>query len=166
MFLNCGVDKTLVIPLDCMEIQPVSPRVNQSWIGKTFIGKTDTEAETLILWPTDAKNWLIWKDPDAEKDWKQEEKGITEDEMVGWHHSLDWHDFESVPGVGDGQGGQACCSPCGHKESDMTERLSWKLNWYLPILHCHITFCSVEDGQENEKTSHRMGENICKWYIQ
>ena len=164
MLLNHGVEKTLVIPLDCKEIQPVSPRVNQSWI---FIGKTDTEAETLIFWPPDAKYWLIWKEPDAEKDWKQEEKRMTEDKMVGWHHWLDGHDFESAPGAGDGQGGQVYRSPCAHEVSDMTEQLSWtELNWCLPLLHCHIPFCSVEDGQESEKTSHRMRENICKWYIQ
>ena len=78
-----------------------------------------------ILWPPDAKNWLIWKDPDAGKDWRQEEKGTTEDEMVGWHHHLDGHEFEQAPGVGDGQGSLAYYSPWGHKESDMTERLDW-----------------------------------------
>ena len=85
-------------PLDCKEIQPVHPKGNQSWI---FIGRTDVEAETLILWPPDVKNWLIWKDPDVGKDWRQE-KGKAEDEMVGWHHQLDAHEFEQAPGVGDG----------------------------------------------------------------
>ena len=97
-------------------------RSNQSWI---FIGRTDAEAETPILWPPDAENWLIGKDPDAEKDWEQEEKGMTEDEMVGWHHRLDGHEFEQAPGVGDGQGSLACCSPWGHKELDTTEWLNW-----------------------------------------
>ena len=116
------LEKTLESPLDCKEIQSVHPKGNQSWI---FIGRTDAEAETPILWPPDVKNWLIWKDPDAGKDWRQEEKGTTEDEVVGWHHRLDGHEFEQAPGVSDGQGSQACCSPWGHKESDMTERLNW-----------------------------------------
>ena len=90
-----------------------------------FIGRTDVEAETPILWSPDVKNWLIWKDPDAGKDWRQEEKGITEDEMVGWHHWLDGHEFGQTPGVGDGQGSLACCNPWGRKESDTTEWLNW-----------------------------------------
>ena len=91
MLLNCGVEKTLESPLDYKEIQPVHPKEDQSWI---FIGRTDAEAETPILWPPDSKNWLIWKDSDAGKDWRQEEKGVTEDEMVEWHHRLDGHEFE------------------------------------------------------------------------
>ena len=114
--------RRLESPLDCKEIQPVHPKGNQSWI---FIGRTDAEAETPILWPLDAKNWLIGKDPDAGKDWRWEEKGTTEDEMRGWHHRLDGHGFGWTPGVGDGQGGLVCCSPWGHKELDMTERLNW-----------------------------------------
>ena len=109
-------------PLDCKEIQPVHPKGDQSWL---FIGRTDVEAETPILWPPDAKIWLIGKDPDAGKDWGQEEKGTTEDEMVGWHHWLDGHGFGWTPGVGDGQGGLACCNSWGRKESDTTERLNW-----------------------------------------
>ena len=93
-----------------------------------FIGRTDVEAETAILWPPDVKNWLIWKDPDAGKDWGQEMKGMTEDKMVGWHHQLNGHEFEKTPGVGDGQGGLVCCSPWGCKESDMTEQLNWSSN--------------------------------------
>ena len=85
------LEKTLESPLDCKEIKPAHPKGNQSWI---FIGRTDAEAETPIVWPPDAKNWLIWKDPDAGKEWRQEEKGTTEDEMVGWHHRLDGHEFE------------------------------------------------------------------------
>ena len=85
------------------------------------MGRTDAEAETLVLWPPYAKNWLIWKDPDAGKDWRQKEKGTTEDEMVGWHHWLDGHEFEQAPGVGGGQGSLWCCSPWGHKELDATE---------------------------------------------
>ena len=94
----------------------------QSWV---FIGRTDTKAETLILWPPDAKNWLIWKDPDAGKDWGQEEKGMTEDDTVGWHHWLNGHGFGWTPGVGDVQGCLACCSSWGRKESDTTEWLNW-----------------------------------------
>ena len=110
--------KTLESPLDCKEIQPVYPKGNQSWI---FIGRTDAEAETPV---PDAKNWLTGKDPDTGKDWKQEEKGTTEDKMVRWHHWLDGHEFEQAPGVGDGQGSVVCCSPWGGKESDMTEQLN------------------------------------------
>ena len=99
--------------------QPANPKGNQSWI---FIGRTDAEAP--MLWPPDAKNWLIGKDPDAGKDWGQEEKGMTEDELVGWHYRLDGHEFEQAPGVGDGQGSLTCCSPWGRKESDTTEWLN------------------------------------------
>ena len=120
-FWTVGLEKTLESPLDCKEIQPLHSKGNQSWI---FIGRTDVEAETPILWPLDAKNWLIGKDPDAGKDWRQEEKGTTEDEMIGWHHQLDGHEFEQASGVGDGQGSLACCSPWGHKESDTTEWLN------------------------------------------
>ena len=102
------------------KIQPVHPKGDQSWV---FIGRTDIEAETPILWPSDAKSWLIWKD-DAGKDWGQE-KGMTEDEMVGWHHWLNGHGFGWTLGVGDGQGGLACCGSWGCKESDTTERLNW-----------------------------------------
>jgi len=120
-FWTVVLEKTLESPLDFKEIQPVNSKGNQSWI---FIGRTDAEAETLIIWSPDAKSWLTGKDPDAGKDWRREEKGMTEDEMAGWHHRLDGHEFEWTPGVGDGQGGLACCSPWGCKESDMTE-----LNW-------------------------------------
>ena len=106
--------------LDCKEIQPVRPK-DKSWL---FIGGTDVEAETPILWPPDAKSWLIWKDPDAGKDWGQE-RGMTEDEMVEWHHQHDGHGFGWTPGVGDRQEGLAYCGSWGRKESDMTERLNW-----------------------------------------
>ena len=123
MLLNCGVgEDSWESPLGCKEIQPVNTNRNQSWI---FIGRFDTEAETPILWPPDAKNSLIWKDRDAGKDWRWKEKGTTQDEMVGWHHRLDGHEFEQAPGVGDGQGSLACCGPWGRKESDMTEWLNW-----------------------------------------
>ena len=119
-FWTMVLKETLESPLDCKEIQPVNPKGNQSWI---FIGRTD--AETPILWPPDAKNWLTGKDPVAGENWRQEEKGTTEDEVVGWHHQLEGHEFEQAPGVGDGQGSLVCCSPWGHKDSDMTEQLNW-----------------------------------------
>ena len=121
-FWTVVLERTLESPLDCKEIKPVNPKGSQSWI---FIGRTDAEAEAPILWPPDAKNWLIWKDPDAGKDWGQEEKGTTEDEMVGWHHRLDGYEFEQALGVDDKQGSLMCCSPWGHRESYMTEQLNW-----------------------------------------
>ena len=120
-FWTAVLEKTLESPLDSKEIQAVHPKGNQSWI---FIGRTNAEAETPILWPPDVKNWLIRKDPDAGKDWRHEEKGTTEDEMVGWHHWLDGHKFQQALGVDDGQGSLACCSSWGCKELDMTERLN------------------------------------------
>ena len=108
--------------LDSKAIKPVNLKGNQPWI---LIGRTDAEAETPILWPSDGKNQLIGKDSDAGKVWRQEEKGMTEDEMVGCYHRLDGHELEQAPGVGGGQGSLACCSPWGCKESDMTERLNW-----------------------------------------
>ena len=123
------LEETLESPLDRKEIKPVNPKGNQPWI---FIGRTDAEAEVPILWPPDVKNWLIGKDPDAGKDWRQE-KGMTEDEMVGWHHQINGHDFEQIPRNSEGQGSQACCSPWDHKESDMTEQpynwnaVSWRI---------------------------------------
>ena len=119
-FWTVVLEKTLESPLDCKEIQPVRSKGDQSWV---FIGRTDAKAETPVLWPLDAKSWLIWKDPDAGKDWGQLEKRMTEDEMVGWHHRLNGHEFEWTPGVGDGQRGLVCGIPWGHKESDMTEQL-------------------------------------------
>ena len=121
-FWTVVLEKTLESPLDCKEIQPVHLKGDQSWM---FIGRTDVEAETPKLWPPDAKSWLNWKDPDVGKDWGQEEKGTTEDEMVGWHHQFDGHGFGWTPGVGDGQGGLECCGSWGRKESDTTERLNW-----------------------------------------
>ena len=113
------LEKTLERPLDCKEIQPVHRKGDQS-----FTGRTDVEAETPIFWPPDGNNWLIWKDADAGKDWRQEEQGMTEEEMVGWHHHLDGHGFGWTLGIGDGQGGLACCGSWDCKESDMTERLN------------------------------------------
>ena len=116
------LEKTLKSPLDCKMIQPVHPKVNQSWI---FTGRTDAEAETPILGLPDVKNWLIWKDPDVGKDWGREEKWMAKDERAGWHHWLYGHEFEYLPGVGDGQGCLECCSLRGCKELDMTEWLNW-----------------------------------------
>ena len=113
------LENTLESPLDCKEIQPVHPKGDQSWV---FIGRT--HVETPILWPPDVKNRLFGKDPDAEKDRRQEEKGTTEDEMVGWHHRLNEHEFEQAPGVGNGQGSLVCCSPWGRKELNITESLN------------------------------------------
>ena len=121
-FWTVVLEKTLQSPLDCKEIQPVHPKGHQSWV---FIGRTDVEAETPILWPPEGKNWLIWKDPDAGNDWRREEKGTTEDEMVGWHHRLNGHESEQTPGADDGQGGLVCCSPWGHRQSNTTKRLNW-----------------------------------------
>ena len=140
------LEKTLENSLDCKEIQPVNPKGNQSWM---FTGRTDAEAEAPILWPPDMKNWLIGKDPDAGKDWRQEEKGMTEDEMVGWHHWLKRHEFEWAPGVGKGQGRLVCCSPWGCKDLDMTEQLNWTdsllffflyVNFFSNLLFSFFTF--------------------------
>ena len=121
-FWTVVLEKTLESPLDWKEIQLVHSKGDQSWV---FIGKTDAKAETPVLCPPHAKSWFIGKDPDAGRDWGQEEKRITEDGMAGWHHRLDGHEFGWTPRVGDGQGGLACCSSWGRKESDMTERLNW-----------------------------------------
>ena len=129
-FWTMVLEKTLEGPLDSKEIEPVHPKGNQSWI---FIGRTDAEAP--ILWPLNAKNWLTGKDPDAGKDWRWKEKGTTEDETVGWHHRLNGHEFEWTPGVGDGQGGLACCTPWSHKELDATERLNWTELHTMPSTH-------------------------------
>ena len=144
MLLNCGVEKTLESPLDCKEIQPVHSKGDQSSV---FIGRTDVEAETPILWPPNAKSWLIWKDPDAGEDWGQKEKATTEDEMVGWHHWLNGHGFGWTPGVGDGQRGLAYCGSWGRKELDTTERLDWIL---LVQSNCWFLTCinfSQEEGK-------------------
>ena len=135
------LQKTLECPLDCKEIKPVNPKGNQSWI---FIGRTDAEAETPILWPPDVKSWLIGK-----KLWCWDrlkaggEGGVTEDEMVGWHHWLNRHEFEQALGDGEGQGSLACCSPWGRKELDMTEQLNnnipWVAFWFLNTLPADTT---------------------------
>ena len=145
-FWTAVLEKTLASPLDWKEFQPVHPKVNQFWI---FVGRTDAEAETLTIWPPKVKNWLIWKDPDAEKDWNRGQKGTTEDEMVGWHHWLNWHEFEST-GVGNGQGRLVCCSPRGHKESDMTEQLNWTENMTQVYISCLLKD-KIMGGQDVKK---------------
>ena len=134
-FWTVVLEKTLESPLDCKEIQPVHSR-DQSWM---FFRRNDAKAETPVLWPLHAKSWLIGKDPDAGRDWGQEEKGTTEDEMAGWHHRLNGHEFGWILGVGDGQGGLACCDSWGCKESDTTERLNWtELLVQESILHLRV----------------------------
>ena len=146
-FWTVVLKETHESPLDCKEIKLVNFKGNQPWI---FIGRTDAEAEDPILQPPDVKNWLTGKGPDAGKDWRQEEKGTTEEEMVGWHHWLNGLEFEQASGVGDGQGSLVCCSPWGRKESDTTEWLNW--TWWngdrwklwawrsaqLPIPSCYL----------------------------
>ena len=117
-FWTVALEKTLESPLNSKEIRSVNLKGNQFWI---FIGRTDIEAEAPIIWPPDAKNWLIGKDPDAGKDWRQERKGMTGSEMVGWHHQLDGHEFEQIAEDGDGQRSLVCCCPWGNKELDTTE---------------------------------------------
>ena len=150
-FWTVVLKKILESPLDCKEIQPVHPKGNQSWI---FIGRTDAEAETPVLWPLDEKKWLIWKDPDAQKEWRQEEQGMTEDKMVGWYHRLNEHEFEQALGVGDGKGGLVCCLPWGSMAADTTERLNWKV-WlccYKPDLTEHSNLFRIgETDERNER---------------
>ena len=137
-FQTVMLEKTLESPLDIREIKPVNPKGNQPWI---FTGKTDAEAEAPILWPPGVKSWLTGKEPDAGKDLRQEEKGITEDEMVGWHHWLNGHEFEQAQEVVRGQGSLECCSSCGHKESEWFS--DWKATTAYVCLFSHILI----DGQ-------------------
>ena len=121
-FWTVVLEKPLESPWDCKKIQPVHSEGDQPW---DFFGSNDAKAESPVLWPPHVKSWLIGKDSDAGRDWGQEEKGMTEDEIAGWHHWLDEHEFGWTPGVDDRQGGRACCSSWGHKESDTTEWLNW-----------------------------------------
>ena len=146
------LEETLESPLDSKEIQSVHPRGNQSRI---FVGRTSAKAETPKFWPPDVKNWLVAKDPDAGKDWRQEEKGTTEDEMVGWHHRLNRHEFKQAPGVADGQGSLACCSSWGQKESDMTE-----LNWQNQGIFYSLCSCILIKVWFNCVETIRMGINL------
>ena len=132
MLLNCGVGETLESPLDCKEIQPVHPKGDQPW---DFFGRNDAKAETPVLQPPHVKSWLIGKDPDAGRDWEQEEKRTTEDEMAGWHHWLDGRESEWTPGVGDGQGGLACCDSWGRRVGhDWVTELNLILNFKISIV--------------------------------
>ena len=136
-FWTVVLEKTLESPLDCKEIQPVHSEGDQPW---DFFGRNDARAETPGLWPPHVKSWLIVKDSDAGRDWGQEEKGTREDEMAEWHHWLDECEFEWTLGVGDGQGGLACCDSWGHKELDTTERLIWS-DLYVSI--CAFIFLHI-----------------------
>ena len=145
------LEKTLESRLDCKEIKPVNPKGNQPWI---FIGRTDAEAEGPIIWPPESKIWLIGKDPDAGKDWRQEEKGTTEDKMVGWHHWLNGHEFEQAPGDSEGQGSLVCYSPCGHKESDTIEWLNNKIQ----------NIDKPNAGKDLEPQEFSFTSDSAKWY--
>ena len=142
-FWTVVLEKTLESPLDCKEIQPVHFKGDQSWV---FFGRTDAKAETPVLWSPHTKSWLIGKDSDAGRDWGQEEKRTTEDEMAGWRHRLDGHEFEWTPEVGDGQGGLECCNSWGCKESDTTEWLNWlTLSKVITSLDLILHFFSLSD---------------------
>ena len=146
-FWTVVLEKTLESPLDCKEIQPVNPKGDQSLV---FIGRTDVEAETPLLWPPDMKSWLVGKDPDTGKDWGQGEKGTTEDEMVGWHHRLNGHRFGWTMGVGDGQGGLACCGLWGCKESDTwATELNWLCLNSAYILGKYAKLTGISENQPN-----------------
>ena len=151
------LEKALESPLDCKEIKPVNPKTNQPWI---FTGRTHTEAEALILRSPDAKSWLIAKDPDAGKDWRQE-KRMTEDEMVGWHHRLDGHEFEQASGVGDGQGSLACCGPCDPMERVTHDLATEQQHWWirqLEELH-NMSLFIISGRQLNTTSCHLYGSN-------
>ena len=151
-FWTVVLEKTLESPLDCKEIQQVHPKGDQSWV---FFGRNDAKAETPVLWPLHEKGWLFEKDSDAGSDWGQEEKGMTEDEMAGWHYR--GREFEWTLGVGHGQGGLACCSSWGRKESDTTERLNWT------EISFHVPLCSNMDGARHCHTEwNQTKRNI--WY--
>ena len=175
-FWTVVLEKTLESPLDCKEIQPVHPKGNQSWM---FIGRTDVEAETPILWPSDEKNWLIGKDPDAGKDWGQEEKGTTEDEMAGWHHRFNGHGFESVLGVVDGHASLVCCSLWGRKSqtqlSNWTELKVWRVvyswEWMCTSLEAWeqrtagIIFCVLRVEWERALVRFKAEKISSEWII-
>ena len=143
-FWTVVLEKTLESPLDCKEMQPVHSKGDQPW---DFFGGNDAEAETPVLWPPHVKSWLTGKDSDAGRDWEQEEKGTTEDEMAGWHHQLDGRESEWTPGVGDGQGGLACCDSWGRKESNTPE---WLSTTFAFICHIHThTFIPLYVGEDS-----------------
>ena len=149
------LEKTLESPLDCKEIQPVHPKGNQSWI---FIGRTDVEAETPIIWPPD-ESWLIGKDPDARKDWRQEERGMTGDEMVGWHDQVNGREFEQAPGVGEGKGSLACCSPW------VAKSWIWLTNWTDYINTRFKLFINCKEETEQSNACFMQLVTSCSWYL-
>ena len=152
------LEKTLESPLDCKEIQPVHSEWDQPW---DFFGRNDAKAESPVLWPPHAKTWLIGKDCDAGRDWGQEEKGTTEDEMAGWHQWLNGRESGWTPGAGDGQGGLACCNSWGRKESDTTERLT-ELNWPLlswPLMFNFILAVWMFNEEKTAKFNFRLNLN-------
>ena len=161
-FWTVVLGKTLESPLDCKEIQPVHSEGDQPW---DFFGRSDAKAETPVLWPPHTKSWLIGQDSDVERDWGQDEKGMAEDEMAGWHHWLDGRESEWTPGVGAGQGGLACCNLWGRKESDTTERMNWtELKWSVVCLLNGILFSNKM--QWNIGMCHNVGEpqkHYAKW---
>ena len=165
-FWTVLLEKTLEGPSDSRVIQPVNPKGNQPCI---FIGRIDAEAEDPILWPLDAKSWLIWKDPDAGKDWRLEEKGMTEDDMVGWHHQLNGHESEWTPGVGDGQGGLACCHSWGRKESELNLSLPFILFWQpqevkMLATQSYLTLCDPMDCSSPGSSVHGILQaRILEW---
>ena len=166
-FWTVVLEKTLESPSDCKEIQPVHSKGDRPWV---FFGRNDAKAETPVLWPPYEKSCLIWKESDAGRDWGQEEKGTTEDEMAGWHHRLDGRQFEWTPGVGDGQGGLACCMGVGargRKESDTTEQLNWTELGYITDYPCNSNtkcvinlFCACDFWVERCKNLAKLTENI------
>ena len=166
-FWAVELEKTFESPVVSKEIQPVNLRGSQAWI---FNGRTDAEAEAPVPWPPDAKSWLIRKDPDAGKDWRREEKGKTEDEMVGWHHWLDGHEFEKAPGVGEGQGSLACCSPWGCKESDTTDQLNNPLLSLFPwetrpeVLPASLPLSSCIPAGPLRVLAHWSSQRACKQF--
>ena len=170
LYLQQLPHETLQSPLDYKEIQPVHSEGDQPW---DFFGRNDAKAETPVLWPPHAESWLIGKDPDAGRDWGHEEKGTTEDEMAGWHHWLDGCESEWAPGIGDGQGGLACCNSWGFKEMDTTERLNWTLSPAFPFLGTckHVSEIErlgekkVEGGRE-EGVERGSGEGNVLWVWQ
>ena len=163
-FWTVVLEKTLESPLGSKEIQSVHPKGNQSW---TFIGRTDAEAETPILWPLDSKSWLVRKDPDAWKDWRQEEKGMTDGEMVGWHHRLHGLEFEQALGVGDWQGSLACCSLWDCKESNTTEQLAWEMSaivqWLAHYLVLPFLGISMRIDLHGSLPCHGEGACVTRW---
>ena len=156
-FWTVVLEKTLESPLNCKDIQPVHPKGDQSWV---FIGRIDAKAETPILWPPHAKSWLIEKDPDAGRDWGQEDKGMTDDEMAGWHHRLDGNEFQWTPGVGDGPGGLPCCDSWGRKCRtrlndliELTLGLFWRFTYIAVWPWSSPSVFSSENGHHDDTST-------------